>query len=70
MTRDLFTTNHREAQDPRTLIDLTDLELQAAIRAGRPGALTEESLRLWCARHGVPRKRFTDRAGKLRRYTA
>lgn len=53
----LFTTNHVQSTDTRPLEDLTDLELAQAIREGRPGALTEETLRVYCARLNITDRR-------------
>lgn len=53
----LFTTNHVQSTDTRPLEELTGLELAQAIREGRPGALTEESLRIYCRRLNITDRR-------------
>lgn len=43
--------------DTRALEDLTDLELAQAIREGRPGAMTEECLRIYMHKLGITDRR-------------
>lgn len=52
----LFTDNQC-AHMEQPLEALTDIELELAIQAGRPGALTEESLRIVCAKLGIRDRR-------------
>jgi hypothetical protein len=51
------TTNHCPATDTRPLENLTDLELAQAIREGRPGAMTEECLRVYMRKLGITDRR-------------
>jgi hypothetical protein len=56
------TTNHCPATDTRPLEDLTDLELAQAIREGRPGAMTEECLRVYMRKLGITDRRVIEPA--------
>ncbi|MCZ7604845.1 MAG: hypothetical protein M5U25_01980 [Planctomycetota bacterium] len=53
----LFTTDHVDLTDTRPLEDLTDVELAQAIREGRPGAMTEECLRIYARKLGITDRR-------------
>lgn len=58
----LFTTNHVQSTDTRPLEELTDVELAQAIREGRPGAMTEECLRVYMRKLGITDRRVIEPA--------
>lgn len=67
----LFTDNHVEcAHLEQPLECLSDTELELAIQSGRPGALTEESLRIVCAKLGITDRRRIEPDWKLREQKA